>query len=135
MKPRAIIWSSAAILALVAVFVFAESALAALFLGWLRVVGRILPRIEINESGIATGVVCLAITVGLLHLFAAWLYAEFRTKQDCTAWPAAWRWPWTFCVVLAVMLMFVAGLVGVGLFRTTSWFLDTPEIWRATSTF
>jgi hypothetical protein len=128
MKASALLWSSAVLLALIAAFLFAQSVLATLFLGWLRVVAPALQRIEVNAGGIATGIVCAAVTIFLLHRFAAWLYREIRGKNDRSDWPSSWRWPWTLCVVFAVMLMFVAGLAGVGLFRTTSWFLQTPVI-------
>ena len=110
-------------------------ALGVFLLGWLRVAGRAAPRIELNLARVATGVVCIAAIVVGLHYFAAWLYGEIRVKQARVDWPASWRWRWTLCLVAAVMLMFVAGLVGVGLFRTTSWFLETPVIFTKTLSF
>jgi hypothetical protein len=52
------------------------------------------------------------------------MYAEARVKQAGADWPPHWRGAWTLCLVTAVMLMFCAGLAGVGLFRTTLWFLQ-----------
>jgi hypothetical protein len=99
----------------------------ALLIGWFNVSERAVPRIELNAAGIATGVVCVAITLVLLHRLAAWIYGEVVTKQQRITWPPAWRWSWTFALTATVMLMFVAGLFGVGLFRTTGWLFDTAE--------
>ena len=123
------------IVALVAVLVFSISVLDALALGWYHVLMRIGPRIEINGAAIASGLVCVAATVVLTHSLGCWIYCEVRPKQDCADWPTAWRWKWTLCLTLAVGLMFTAGVVGVGLFRTWSWFLETPEIFRKTTIF
>lgn len=97
-----------------------------IFLGWLRVLQRVGPRIEVSVIGIATGLVCAIGTVMMLHLFGSWIYQEVRLKHARLDWPSAWRWSWTLSLLAAVVLMFLAGLVGVGLFRTTEWFLQTP---------
>jgi formate hydrogenlyase subunit 3/multisubunit Na+/H+ antiporter MnhD subunit len=89
--------------------------------GWFNVLSRVAPRIEINIVGVATAVVCIAATIGVLHLIASWWYRHVQGTN-------AWRWRWTMALVAAVCLMFIAGLVGVGLFRTTSWFVATPEM-------
>lgn len=101
--------------------------LAAFFFGWWNVVFRAAPQVEVNLAGVATGILCGALTIFVLHRFAAWVYREVLSKQQRINWPPAWRWSWTAGVVAAVMLLFVAGLVGVGLFRTTGWLLETTE--------
>jgi hypothetical protein len=68
-----------------------------------------------------------------MHYFSAWLYGEIRTKKERSDWPAAWRWRWTLCLVAGLMLMFIAGLAGVGLFRTVDWFLQTPVIFKSSN--
>ena len=95
--------------------------------GWWDVVFRAVPQVEVNLAGVATGILCVALTIFVLHRLAAWIYGEVQIKQERSDWPPAWRWSWTACLVAAVMLMFVAGLVGVGLFRTTGWLMETPE--------
>jgi hypothetical protein len=95
--------------------------------GWVYVPARALPQVEVSLAGVATAVVCTAAAVGLLHFLAGWMYTEVRTKKERTDWPPAWRWRWTVSLIAAVMLIFVAGLVGVGLFRTTSWLVETPH--------
>src|SRR5262249_21154673 len=99
-----------------------------LLVGWLLVAYRASSLIDWNLAGIATGIMCVALLAPALHYFGVWMYREVRAKQDRADWPAAWRWKWTLCLIGATMLMFIAGLVGVGLYRTTSWFLDTPVI-------
>jgi hypothetical protein len=100
----------------------------AMLVGWLRTLARGAPRMEINFVATATGVLCIAITLVVLHWLGAWLYREVRERRRQFGWPPAWRWQWTLGLVAAVMLMFIAGLAGVGLFRTTSWFLESPRI-------
>jgi hypothetical protein len=103
-----------------------------LLAGWAYVIGRAVPMIDWNPAGIATGLACVAAVVLALHYFGAWLYREIRLKQEHANWPASWRWKWTLSLTAAVMLMFVAGLTGVGLFRTTTWFLETPTFFDKT---
>ena len=95
----------------------------ALVIGWYRVLARVGPQIEISYAGVVTALVCIGATAYVLHLVARWFYAELRVKPTRIDWPAAWRWKWTLCLVASVMLMFGAGLAGVGVWRTTSWFL------------
>ena len=135
MKPRALILSSAALSLLAVALLLAGPVLSALVFGWMHVMERAVPRIEVNVAGVATGLACIAAVVIALHYFAGWLYAEVRLKQARTDWPASWRWKWTLCLIAAVMLMFSAGLAGVGLCRTTSWFLQTPVIFTRTNSF
>ena len=104
----------------------------ALLGGWLNVVQRALAQADMNRAGIASGMLSVVLTVLMLHYFAAWIYREVRVKNERADWPAAWRWRWTLCLTAAVMMMFIAGLVGVGLFRTTSWFLETSEMFKRT---
>lgn len=101
-----------------------DSPIAALMFGWLRVVRRIGPRIELNLAGLATGLLCVALLGVLTHFLGAWFYREIRARHAHPDWPPAWQWRWTVGTLGAVVMMFVAGLVGVGLFRTTSWLLE-----------
>ena len=98
-------------------------------LGWWRFLERVGPNIEVEPLGIVSGLICIAAVVFVLHYFAAWLYSEIRVKQEHSDWPTAWRWRWTLCLLAAVVLLFAAGLIGVGLCRTTVWFFETPQIW------
>lgn len=111
-------------LALTALGVF-TNAFEPLTLGWWYVLARSAPRIEVSLIGVGTGVLCLGATMLTLHWIAAGIYREIRLKHGRTVELSEWRWSWTVGLVMAVMLMFIAGLVGVGLFRTTSWFLES----------
>lgn len=98
-----------------------------LLIGWWRFSERVVPRITVEPIGMLTGVVFVLAATIALHYFVAWLYDAIRTKNDATIWPAEWSWRWTMCLIALVVLMFVAGLVGVGLQRTTVWLIETPE--------
>jgi hypothetical protein len=58
------------------------------------------------------------------------MFLEARERAERTDWPTRWRWRWTFSRSAAFILMFSAGLIGVGLFRTTTWFLQSPVIFE-----
>lgn len=95
--------------------------------GWFDAIQRDGERMEISPAGIATGVICTAAALAVVHYLGKALYADFRRKNARADWPPAWRWQWSLAAVGAVVLMFSAGLCGVGLFRTTTWCLDTPQ--------
>ncbi len=105
----------------------ANSAWAALAFGWWRVIARAVPRIEVDPAGVAVGVVSGLLVVVLLHWFAGWIYIETRTRQLRDDWPPRWRIRWTLCIIGSVVMAFVAGLVGVGLFRTVGWFVASAK--------
>ncbi len=90
--------------------------LATLLCGWWDRAARALPRADADLGGIATGVVCVGLLVVLLHHALAW----FRPAQTTP-------WRWTFALTASVALMFVAGLFGVGLFRTLLWLAQSHE--------
>lgn len=131
-EPLALLMCAAVLLTVVVVWIKTGwplfTALGVVLIGWWSVITRIGPQVEWNIAGIATAVLCIVATVFLLHHFARWLYGAIRFKKLDADWPAAWRWKWTCCVLASVMMMFIAGLVGVGLFKTTSWFVETPQV-------
>jgi hypothetical protein len=101
--------------------------LLAVFIGWWHVLARVMSLVEVSVGGVVTGILCAVMAIVALHSFARWLYAEARIKKGRDDWPAAWRWSWSVGLCAVVGMMFIAGLAGVGLFRTTSWFLETPQ--------
>jgi hypothetical protein len=104
-----------------------HSMLIAVLIGWFNVLQRIAPLITFNPVALLTAAIVLGGSVYALHCFAGWLYREIRVKQDRYLWPIQWRFRWTISLLFGVFLMFVAGLVGVGLFRTSSWLFHTDH--------
>ena len=130
LEPILLLVMSIPVLALAIVFMYGYPIHAIIWYaltGWAYAAVRSIREAEADLVGIASAVVCVAAVVGLLHGFAGWLYREVRVKQERADWPAAWRWRWTLGLIGAVVLMFVAGLVGVGFFRTSSWLIETPQ--------
>ncbi len=123
-EPLSLLTAGLCAAAFTAIWAF-TNALEPLILGWWHVLARSAPRIEVSLAGVTTGVLCLGATALTMHWIAGGIYREIRLKQGCTVELNAWRWSWTVGLVAAVILMFVAGLVGVGLFRTTNWFLGS----------
>jgi hypothetical protein len=74
-----------------------------------------------NWSGIATAAACLALLGWIVHRFGAW----------AATWPTAtkipWRWTKAPLLVAGVVLLFWAGLFGVGLIRSSQWLLESQE--------
>lgn len=89
--------------------------------GWINFLKRVGPQVEINWSGIATATVCVALLGYIIHRLGAW----------AATWPTetriAWRWTKAPLVVAGVVLLFWAGLFGVGLIRSTQWLLSMDE--------
>lgn len=70
--------------------------------GWVFFLLRTLPHVAVGWSALLTGLLCLVLLTGGLHLFLR------RYRRD-------WVFRWTFCLVAAIVLSFVAGLSGYGL--------------------
>lgn len=105
---------AAAALGVVAAIEVAPDVLFTLLFGWLSVLRRTMPLVVVSVAGVATALVALGLAAAVLHLLAArWS----RHGQG------PWRLRWTVGLTFAVALMFVAGLSGVGLWRSTQWFL------------
>ncbi|WP_406694866.1 DUF1559 domain-containing protein [Singulisphaera sp. Ch08] len=96
-----------------------------LALGWLIFLGRF-AEIQINGGGLITGLVCLTLFAGGLHLFLGWLHRQIQGEGgDPPATP--WKRSWTTSLVAIIVLMFVAGLTSVGVAHQTGWLLTSSE--------
>jgi prepilin-type processing-associated H-X9-DG protein len=103
-----------------------------LLLGWAHYLYRVVPQVEIDKSGAATGVVCLVLLTAGVHLFAGWLYDQLRGSKsaDDLVDVDRWRMRWTAWLVGGVLLIFVAGIATVGVTHQTGWLLfsDKPIV-------
>jgi hypothetical protein len=92
-----------------------------LAVGWFLYLNRVIPEIQVNWSGVATAVVCLALLAVGLHWFLRWLSSARA--------PEAKPWPfrWTATILSVVVLVFVAGIAVVGITHQTAWIATSPE--------
>jgi hypothetical protein len=105
--------------------VFPVELLVYLAVGWAIYLYRVVPKLEVSWSGVATTIVCLSLLAVGLHRFLRWLYAAERPR----AVEGARHWPvrWTAALLGVVVLMFVAGIAAVGVTHQTAWLATSPE--------
>ncbi|SIO58083.1 prepilin-type processing-associated H-X9-DG domain-containing protein [Singulisphaera sp. GP187] len=94
--------------------------------GWLLFLKRS-PEVQINGSGILSGVVCLTLFAVGLHHFLRWLHGQIQQGQGGDPPTSPWKWSWTTSLVAIIVLMFVAGLTSVGVAHQTGWLLTSSE--------
>ena len=90
-----------------------------LLVGWLLFLRRTLPQATVNMAGVATGLVALALLVGVVHYFGRWWRGA--TPQAADAPPRQWPFRWSLAVLLALFVMFAAGFATIGLARQVGW--------------
>ena len=91
--------------------------------GWVKYLGRVVPRLNPDPATVATAVACLlGVTFGG-HAFLRWLYAATGPRPE----PRRWPWKWTLLLVGLVVLMFVSGIAVTGIAHQTGWLLRSPE--------
>jgi len=89
-------------------FIPETSALLYLLVGWASFLGKVLPKVQINWSGVALLVLCLALIAGVGHRFCRWLW-------NASGHPEPWKPRWTFSGIGAIVLLFSTGLAFTGL--------------------
>ncbi len=78
-----------------------------LLIGWASFIGKVLPKIEVNGSGVALLFLCLALIAGVGHSFCSWLWKS-------SGRPDPWKLRWTYSGIGVIVLMFSAGLAFTG---------------------
>jgi hypothetical protein len=89
-------------------------ALVSLAVGWVFYLIRVLPQVQVSWPGVLTAAACLAGLAFGLHRLLGSLFPP---------WPARR----TAVLLGLVVLMFVAGITGVGIAHQTAWLLTSPE--------
>lgn len=97
----------------------AEGVLALVF-GWVTHIGRALPRVSVNWSGMGLMAVCVALAALFAHRFCWWLWRGTGHTQP-------WRRTWTFAGLATVVLMFAAGMAFTGVAHQTGWLIRSPQ--------
>jgi hypothetical protein len=97
-----------------------------LLIGWVSFIGKVVPRIEVNWSGVALLVLCLALTAGVGHSFCRWLWRGTGHEQP-------WKPRWTFSGIGVVVLMFSGGMAFTGIAHQTAWLMNGPPLYESSS--
>lgn len=105
----------------------------ALGVGWIPFLGRVGPTVAPNSAGLATGLFCAVLAVGIFHVLARRMMADrLASAPECVG-AASWPWGGTLAVVGALVLTFAAGLSAVGLWRHSVWLASSEESWFKTT--
>jgi hypothetical protein len=91
-----------------------------LVVGWAFYLYRVVPQVRVSWPGVLTGGACLVLLAFGLHRFLRWLHGQ---RPAARPWPARW----TGTVLALVVLMFAAGIAGVGIAHQTAWLVTSPE--------
>lgn len=89
--------------------------------GWVVYLWKTVPNVTVSPVGAATFAACLAGFALGGHAFLRWLHREWRGPGA-----GPWRVRWTASLVLAIVLMFVAGLATAGLAHQIGWLVASP---------
>lgn len=97
------------------------------FCGWALFLARVLPKMSVDPSAVATAVVCVVLLAVGLHLFMRWLYAGIQESRPAE-WrdSSAWRLRWTGMILALVVLLFTAGISSVGIAHQSGWLFAKP---------
>jgi prepilin-type processing-associated H-X9-DG protein len=111
-------------LVLFAVLARFDAALLLLF-GWVAFLGRVLPRVAVDWPSVTVGLAALILfTLGVHQLGRMW---QRHRTADVGRHGKGWRLRWSAAIVVAVFLMFVAGIAIIGMTHQVGWLLTAKE--------
>ena len=98
-----------------------------LLFGWIAFLGRTIPRVTVNPSGIVSGAGTLLLLVALVHYFGRWLVRASSAESGVL--PRPWRSRWSVSIVGSLILMFAVGYCSVGLARHLGWIFSSGSMY------
>src|SRR5262249_31276101 len=98
--------------------------------GWIHFLFRIILKVNVDSTGLATALVCLVGLILGLQIFLSWLYQAILNRRVPLEEEAQRRWPfrWTFYLVALMVLMFTAGIAAIGFTHQSSWLLKANPV-------
>lgn len=97
------------------------SAIGLLLVGWIGFLYRTLPHVSIRPAGVISAVVVFGLCIALIDYLARWSCRAMSDGADDRR--KHWRLAWSLSIVIAVVVMFVAGLSAIGAARQVGWLL------------
>ncbi len=88
-----------------------------LIIGWLPFLAHVGPKVHVRWDAIVSTAIYAAIFVAGAHYFLRWLFREMSREGR----QQHWRWSWTICGFVIVLLMFTAGMAAIGIVHQTAW--------------
>ena len=97
-----------------------------LCIGWCSFLIRTIPQITGNLSIAGMALLCSVFALVLGHVFFRWLVAA-RARNDPNRAPARWKFAWTFCGFLSLLVLFLIGMAAGGIVHQIGWIASSPE--------
>jgi hypothetical protein len=95
-----------------------------LLVGWTVYIGRVMPEIRLDLSGLLMATIALAGVLVLGHFLARWLWRE-TAIAGLTRRP--WQKRWTASAATVILLMFVAGIAATGITHQSVWLAKSDK--------
>jgi hypothetical protein len=97
--------------------------------GWVKFLGRVLPEVSLNWSGIGMVFVCSVVAMLCLHWLCGWCYSHWRAGAGEPKPTGMQRWPWRWTGVLyaGFWILFCIVMGAAGLARQSIWLLESQE--------
>jgi hypothetical protein len=129
MKSRRLFWFSVAfvglfLMACLGIIPAPLLFVAYLVVGWIVYLGRVVPEIRIDPSGVLMAMIALAGVLLIGHHLARWLWRETATAG--VARPP-WQKRWTVSAAMVILLMFSAGIAATGITHQSVWLARSDQ--------
>lgn len=93
--------------------------------GWFTYLLRVRGQVHVRWDGIAQFVIASSLALLLLHVLTRWFARE--TSRGLGRPLVQWRWRWSFMLLAATGLMFIAGIAMIGVVHQSIWMLRSPQ--------
>ncbi|HYT61332.1 MAG TPA: hypothetical protein VEL06_14245 [Haliangiales bacterium] len=95
--------------------------------GWIAFLGRVLPKVTVNWSGIGMVVASSTLIVVGMQWFCSWVYEQVTRAKHQGEARHHWSWRWTFSLYVGLWLLFFAIMGAVGIAHQIGWLLVSKE--------
>lgn len=96
-----------------------------LLVGWLRFIGRVIPKVKVRVDGVAVFGVGTLLVCAFTHSFLKWLVRESQLKRSVPLVP--WRLSSSIALVAIILLVFAIGISMAGIVHQIGWIMNSPR--------
>lgn len=93
--------------------------------GWFTYLLRVRGQVHVRWDGIAQFVIASSLALLLLHVLTRWFARE--TSRGLGRPLVQWRWRWSFMLLAATGLMFIAGIAMIGVVHQSIWLTTSRQ--------